>query len=100
MGRKKRNKVGIRIVSFILVLTMLLMNGCSGGEEITKQYTYKKESEDFTRFSSSDSDLDFFMNDYFRRHVGVFDDEEGDTASGDHSGSCGCDSDSIVCARV
>lgn len=80
MGRKKRNKVGIRIVSFILVLTMLLMNGCSGGEEITKQYTYEKESEDFTRFSSSDSDLDFFMNDYFRRHVGVFDDEEGDMA--------------------
>ena len=66
MGRKKRNKVGIRIVSFILVLTMLLMTGCSGGEEITKQYTYEKESEEFTHVSSSDSDLDFFQKTCWR----------------------------------
>ncbi len=41
-------------------------------------HNYKKESNSLTYFGSSDINLDYFLNDYFKRHVGYNDYVEGD----------------------
>ncbi len=38
--------------------------------------TYDKNSEETLYFESSDEDLDFFLNDFFKRHMGVVEDGE------------------------
>ena len=38
--------------------------------------TYDKESEETLHFASSDEDLDFFLNDYFKRHSAYVEDGE------------------------
>ncbi len=80
MQRKMQIKKGKRILSLTLAFFMLMMTACSSGEEKAQVYSYEKESEELTFFSSSDSELDFFMNDFFKRHVGYIDAEEGDMA--------------------
>ncbi len=81
MRKKLRSKAGKRIISLTLVSIMLLSLAACGEEESDANiYEYEKESEELTYFSSSDSELDFFLNDFFKRHVGYVDDEEGDMA--------------------
>lgn len=41
-------------------------------------HNYQKESSNLLHFSSSDMELDHFLNDYFKRQVGYVDYEEGD----------------------
>lgn len=64
---------------FVLAsLSLLLLSSC-GNKEITyTPYSYTKESEKMLSFSSSDEGLDFFLNDYFKRHVGYVDPEGND----------------------
>ena len=48
--------------------------GNSGGQGVISyvpvDYTYEKQSDHLVHFSSSDPSLDFFLNDYFKRHAG------------------------------
>ena len=47
--------------------------GDGGNESVTYtpvNYTYQKQSDHLVHFSSSDESLDFFLNDYFKRHAG------------------------------
>ncbi len=70
-----------RVFAFGLAGMMLCATGC--GKETRRVgdvSNYVKESESMTYFSSSDESLDQFLNDYFKRHVGVIDAEEGDMA--------------------
>ena len=57
-----------------LALCMLTATSCSWLEKKTSysinNYLYEKQSENLVYFSSSDSDFDFFLNDYFKRHAG------------------------------
>lgn len=41
-------------------------------------YSYTKKSAELLTFESSDADLDFFLNDYFKRHVGYVDENGED----------------------
>ena len=57
----------------VLLLTTLASVGCgkSGGTIYSpSEYTYEKQSAERVHFKSSDEDLDFFLNDYFKRHAG------------------------------
>lgn len=69
---------GKRVLSLALVTSMLFLTACGGKNSSVSVYDYEKESDELTYFSSSDSDLDFFLNDYFKRHIGYIDSEEGD----------------------
>ena len=69
-----------RALCLSLATTMVCMTGCSEKSSAVNVYEYEKESETLTYFSSSDSELDFFLNDYFKRHVGYVDAQEGDMA--------------------
>lgn len=80
MRRRLKVKKGKRILSLLLALSAFTMTACGGQTTDEEVYAYEKESEELTYFSSSDSDLDFFLNDYFKRHVGYIDEEEGDMA--------------------
>lgn len=81
---KKINKL---LCGGMAALTFLSMGaGCFGGNgsdssvnEVTTyqpvNYKYEKKSENLVHFNSSDDDLDFFLNDYFKRHAGnIFED--------------------------
>ena len=78
MRKKKLIKGLKRGLSLALVSAMVCATGCSKETSTVDIYDYEKESESLTHFSSSDSELDFFLNDYFKRHVGYVDEEEGD----------------------
>lgn len=80
MQRKRVMNNMKRALCLSLATTMVCMTGCSEESSAVNVYEYKKESESLTYFSSSDSELDFFLNDYFKRHVGYVDAEEGDMA--------------------
>ena len=69
------NKTLKRCMYAFFALLMLSMPACSNNAKKTNasNYTYRKESEELTYFKSSDSDLDFFLNDYFKRHSGWID---------------------------
>ena len=66
-----------RIFLAILLVFVFVFNTVScGGEtsEILPQtYQYTKDSDELLLFESSDVDLDFFLNDYFKRHSGWVD---------------------------
>ena len=71
---KKSMKTKILIA--ILLVFVFVFNTVSCGEtsEILPQtYTYTKDSQELLHFESSDEDLDFFLNDYFKRHSGWID---------------------------
>ncbi|MBR2337127.1 MAG: hypothetical protein IKA61_04190 [Clostridia bacterium] len=63
----------------LLALVVSFNVGCnkpgtqSGGDKPVN-YTYSKDSAELLHFESSDKDLDFFLNDYFKRHSGVIED--------------------------
>lgn len=70
---------GKRVISFAVAVTMLCSTACESTQKVSKDvYSYTKESDSLTYFSSSDKELDQFLNDYFKRHVGYVDEEEGD----------------------
>lgn len=80
MQRKRVMNNMKRALCLSLATTMVCMTGCSEKSSAVNVYEYEKESETLTYFSSSDSELDFFLNDYFKRHVGYVDAQEGDMA--------------------
>ena len=63
-----RNKKSI--FSITLSLLLLAATGCGGANGGLAGYTYAKASEELVYFESSDDDLNFFLNDYFKRHAG------------------------------
>ena len=68
------NKTVKRCLYAGLAVFMLTMAACSNNENKTDvSYSYQKESEELTHFKSSDEELDFFLNDYFKRHTGWID---------------------------
>ena len=69
------NKKLTRICCASLSVCLLTAVGCGGkggnGEQYSiNDYVYEKQSENLVYFSSTDSDFDFFLNDYFKRHAG------------------------------
>lgn len=76
----RKRKLSILAAS---VAAVLCVSSCGGGTNGGKtislaDYKYQKESDEFLTFSSSDKGLDFFLNDYFKRHVGYVDDNGED----------------------
>ena len=68
------NKKLFKIVTSITLATVCVAGaGCKGGASTGTGYDYKKQSDELLLFKSSDSDLDFFLNDYFKRHSGYID---------------------------
>lgn len=63
-----------KILGGALLLTMLASVGCGKSGGSTKMafsdYKYEKQSAERAFFQSSDESLDFFLNDYFKRHAG------------------------------
>ncbi len=76
----KNKNICKRVFAFGLAGLMLLTTACGSETKTGDVSNYKKESESMTYFSSSDESLDKFLNDFFKRHVGVIDEEEGDMA--------------------
>ena len=68
------NKNLRRLYCASLAFCMLAATSCGGVQEKTSysvnNYVYEKQSENLVHFSSTDSDFDFFLNDYFKRHAG------------------------------
>ena len=59
------------------VLCVSVLGACK--KEFTLgDYEYKKTSAELMTFESSDESLDFFLNDYFKRHVGYVDENGED----------------------
>ena len=67
------NKTLKRGISLALLSLFATMAACGGGTVNASNYTYQKESAELVHFKSSDSELDFFLNDYFKRHSGWID---------------------------
>ena len=69
------NKTLKRSAYALLALMMLTSTACRKEEPTlnASTYTYQKESAELTHFKSSDESLDFFLNDYFKRHSGWID---------------------------
>ncbi len=66
------NKTLKRCVCATFALLMLTTAACSNNATAinASNYKYQKESERLTHFKSSNEELDFFLNDYFKRHSG------------------------------
>ncbi|MBQ7949310.1 MAG: hypothetical protein IJ284_06075, partial [Clostridia bacterium] len=75
------NKNLKRILCLSLALSTFGATGCFGKEKDSSSgnekvyynvngYEYTKKSDDLVYFESTDSDLDFFLNDYFKRQAG------------------------------
>ena len=69
-----------KLLSSVLLSSVLL--GCTGCEllggktsQAAKDFVYTKDSEELLLFKSSDSALDTFLNDYFKRHSGYIDEK-------------------------
>ncbi|MBQ8429715.1 MAG: hypothetical protein IJX30_06435 [Clostridia bacterium] len=59
-------------IGFAVVLAAFC--GCSKPEKLgASDYDYQKKSVELAYFKSSDEKLDFFLNDYFKRHSGWID---------------------------
>ena len=69
------NKTFKRSAYALLALMMLSATACGGTAPAlnASNYTYQKESAELTHFKSSDESLDFFLNDFFKRHSGWID---------------------------
>ena len=67
-----KNKTVKGLFSIVLASTLLFAAGCgkSGG---ANNSSYSKSSAELLQFKSSDEELDFFLNDYFKRHSGYVD---------------------------
>ena len=69
MNKKAKLKI---FTSILLSVTLSFSFGCKKekGEQQTN-YSYTKDSAELLHFESSDKELDFFLNDYLKRHAGV-----------------------------
>ena len=66
------------IFAGLLACTITFNLGCNkkntgATQEQSKPYSYSKDSDELLHFESSDASLDFFLNDYFKRHSGWID---------------------------
>lgn len=63
-----------KILGGVLLLTMIASVGCSKSGVTNSyspsSYAYEKQSAERVHFKSSDESLDFFLNDYYKRHAG------------------------------
>ena len=67
----KNNKNTIKIlVSSAMALLFAFGAGCG---QTAQKLSYTKESDELLLFKSSNEELDFFLNDYFKRHSGWID---------------------------
>ncbi|MBR2321142.1 MAG: hypothetical protein IKA57_03295, partial [Clostridia bacterium] len=74
--KKKAIKV---LTSIALVSVFIFGAGCGGNAATTaSDYKYQKVSDELLFFKSSDSELDFFLNDYLKRHSGYIDENGRD----------------------
>lgn len=68
------NKTLKRGISIALLSLTAALSACGEGATLNaSNYTYQKQSAELVHFKSSDSELDFFLNDYFKRHSGWID---------------------------
>lgn len=69
------NKTLKRCAYMVLAGLMVSMTACKDESQKmnASDYNYQKQSAELTYFKSSDSELDFFLNDYFKRHSGWID---------------------------
>ncbi|MBQ7374223.1 MAG: hypothetical protein IJW64_06685 [Clostridia bacterium] len=67
MKNKFFNKV---LIAVLLTFSMTLNTSCSVS---ASSYKYEKQSDELLFFKSSDEEMDFFLNDYFKRHSGYID---------------------------
>ena len=75
----KKNKISKLLLSVTLVSSVLFIAACGGGAKPSAgNYAYSKSSEELLFFKSSDSELDAFLNDYFKRHSGYVDEKGQD----------------------
>ena len=65
-------------VSVVLASIFAFGVGCSSAKPQASDYYYKKSSDELLFFKSSDSELDFFLNDYLKRHSGYIDENGRD----------------------
>ena len=66
-------KIIDKIICGGMALMMLAAVGCGSNTTSAfgpSNYSYEKKSENLVHFKSSDESLDFFLNDYFKRHAG------------------------------
>ncbi len=69
-----KNKTAKGLFSIALASMLLFAAGCGDSKSSSgEQPSYSKSSAELLRFTSSDEDLDFFLNDYFKRHSGYVD---------------------------
>lgn len=73
-GKRLANGSTSRVKIGDFVFTISGFTLIDGGFQFTLGATNKaeKESEESLYFKSSDADLDFFLNDFFKRHTGVY----------------------------
>lgn len=62
----------------LVICTALAGIFCFSACAAKDTYTYVKTSAELLTFESSDKELDFFLNDYFKRHVGYVDENGED----------------------
>lgn len=75
MMRKINKSVICAAMAGVLCVSVL---GACKKEFTLGDYEYKKASAELMTFESSDESLDFFLNDYFKRHVGYVDENGED----------------------
>ena len=74
-------KITRKVFAGLLACTVTFNLGCKKKAAVTPppaqqpsvEYSYSKDSSELLHFESSDPTLDFFLNDYFKRHSGWID---------------------------
>ena len=62
------------VISLAMAALLLSATACGATEIVnSSDYNYQKSSAELLHFKSSNSELDTFLNDYFRRHSGYVD---------------------------
>lgn len=70
------NKTFKRGTTLAILTLMATLAACGKGATLNaSNYTYQKQSAELVHFKSSDEGLDFFLNDYFKRHSGWIDEK-------------------------
>ncbi len=73
-----------KILSLILAVAVLAstlsLSGCSKNDGLVYSGTHTKTSEDMLVFETSDPEMTFFLNDFFKRHMGYVDENGTDYA--------------------
>ena len=70
-----KNKTTKCLFSIALSSMLLFAAGCNDSKGTGRKPTYSKVSAELLQFKSSDKELDFFLNDYFKRHSGYVDEK-------------------------